>query len=436
MPVNFNENALNIFRNAHFANENAVANLDGKDGLKTNGTYRGPLGKLFRLGASKDANNAVRTELLKALGTAFGLEGMSDVNGKVTFTKDFMDKLESLLGAAFKRDDFGVGPNGGAVISGKPLTARRITAIMQQAKIVGKTEFSIPVYEEKLAAIQDKLKAMPQDRLTERAISHFNGVKKVLEFLKTEAATLVKQNETYAYYVELNEEEEAIDKGLSKWDMHDASKGKDVPLENDSIGPVIRYLQSRVGQLLHLELNANKPELVNAYVKHEMESFAKLSIDLFNDSFQAGKLDLYMQRLDDPGACLEAQTKNLLEFQAKHDLAEKEPEPVGAPKTISLDKVANHDKTMKVHDCIMLEMGAIDAAHPGEEFDKWEDYADEIKKALVGVERPLVEAKKNNKGLWDFEPVLDNNGNQVVKKLTAEDIDKLGPACVEYLTIY
>ena len=46
---------------------------------------------------AKKANNAVRTELLRALGKAFDLEGVGNNNyGKLTFSQKFMDKLSEL----------------------------------------------------------------------------------------------------------------------------------------------------------------------------------------------------------------------------------------------------------------------------------------------------------------------------------------------------
>ena len=58
-----------------------------------------------------------------------------------------MDKLAKLLGPEFKRDDFGVGADG-TVTSGRPLTQRRISAIMKQAAIVGKGEYNHDKYKE------------------------------------------------------------------------------------------------------------------------------------------------------------------------------------------------------------------------------------------------------------------------------------------------
>ena len=120
--------SLASFRNVNLGGRNAIANLGQDDTVVKKNSYYGSIGKVFRLGNAKAANNAVRTELLRSLGQAFGLSGMKEDGGKVRFSKDFMDKLESYLGAAFKREDFGIGADG-TVSSGKPLTQRRILAV-------------------------------------------------------------------------------------------------------------------------------------------------------------------------------------------------------------------------------------------------------------------------------------------------------------------
>lgn len=64
---------------------------------------------------------------MKALGKAFGLEIQYD-GDKASFSDDFMRKLEEILGDEFRRSDFGI--KNGEVASGKPLTQRRIKAIV------------------------------------------------------------------------------------------------------------------------------------------------------------------------------------------------------------------------------------------------------------------------------------------------------------------
>ena len=72
MPIDFNPQALDMFRNTQLANENSVANLDGKGGLKANGTFHS--GNIFRTivrsGDERRANNEIRTELLRSLEAA------------------------------------------------------------------------------------------------------------------------------------------------------------------------------------------------------------------------------------------------------------------------------------------------------------------------------------------------------------------------------
>ena len=443
MAINFNPAALDAFRNAQLTGENAIANLqhssEGTGGIRQAGSYKGAFAAMFRTGTERAENNAVRTELLRSLGQAFGLEGMSEKDGKVTFSKKFMDKLEQILGKEFKRDDFGINADG-TVSSGKPLTQRRITAILDRAKIAGKTEFDLGLYEKKLADIKAKIAQMPDGTKKDDVRDHFADVEKVIAFLKTEIDSFITMNPTYDYYAnDLKDFKEIEEKGIKPWDMKNAITGEKINLGETEVGPIIDYLQKNSpGQLFHLELNATRPELVTSYIRHEMESFVKLSIDIFNDSIQADKFDAYAAHLSKPGACMEAKTKNLIDFQEKHGLKESEPVSVAGP-TIALDRVAKHDKNTILSDCIFQEIDAVDALNKAkgvDEFSTWEQYEKPIKDSLIGLERPLVTAAKNKDGVWEFTPVLDENNQPIVKKLTSEDIDKIGPACVEFVTEY
>jgi hypothetical protein len=129
MAIQFNLNALSRFSNVNFGDNDAIANLDGGNGLVQNEKLGFILTRKFRSAVAERQNNAVRTELLKSLGRAFGLTGFNEENG--TFTDQFMDRLEEILGPAFKRGDFGI--KNGVVDSGKPLTQRRIQAVCNAA---------------------------------------------------------------------------------------------------------------------------------------------------------------------------------------------------------------------------------------------------------------------------------------------------------------
>ena len=131
--MSFDISALKSFRNVNLGGDNAIANLGAGDKIvKKNDSY-GSIGKIFRGGTTKAANNAVRAELLRSLGNAFGFEGVGRNNkGVTTFSDAFIDKLAKLIGPAFKREDFGIDKDG-IVTSGKPLTQRRISAIIKEA---------------------------------------------------------------------------------------------------------------------------------------------------------------------------------------------------------------------------------------------------------------------------------------------------------------
>ncbi len=170
---NVDFSALSRFSNSNllndrFENENSIANLTpGSDNrIEQAGTYKGGLSVLFRSGAEKANNNAIRTELLKSLGEAFHIEGMHDRgDGKVTFNKQFMDRLGELFGADLKQEDFGMAADG-SVASGRPLTQRRISAILQKAAtyVDASQNFSLPAYYEKTKAFLEGFNALGDQR--------------------------------------------------------------------------------------------------------------------------------------------------------------------------------------------------------------------------------------------------------------------------------
>ena len=146
MAIQFNPNALNAFSHVDFGDDDAIANLGDGNRLVQKDKLGSFLWKPFRSGSTEKRNNAVRTELLKALGRAFDLAGVSEKDGRTTFSADFMDRLEEILGPAFRRDDFGL--KNGEVKSGKPLTQRRITAIVNAARAKGDEVVDGPKREE------------------------------------------------------------------------------------------------------------------------------------------------------------------------------------------------------------------------------------------------------------------------------------------------
>ncbi len=133
MSIQFNPNALSAFSNVNFGRDDAIANLGDGNGLVHNGDRGFGIFAKIRFSSTKANNNAVRTELLRALGQAFNLQGVGEQGGRTTFSQEFMNKLEEILGPDFKRGDFGIDANG-EVKSGKPLTQRRIQAVYNAAR--------------------------------------------------------------------------------------------------------------------------------------------------------------------------------------------------------------------------------------------------------------------------------------------------------------
>ena len=96
--------SLNTFKNVNLGNDNAIVNLNQDNKLTSNTTFsKANIFRFLRSSSTQANNNQVRTEFLKSLGKAFGLEqGIgTGPNGEVTFSREFMDKLEKILGSDF-----------------------------------------------------------------------------------------------------------------------------------------------------------------------------------------------------------------------------------------------------------------------------------------------------------------------------------------------
>ena len=77
-------------------NDNTIVNVNGDGNLVANRKTFSSVNvfRWMRSSATKAANNEVRTEFLRSLGEAFGIEGATVGNdGKTRFSKEFMDRL-------------------------------------------------------------------------------------------------------------------------------------------------------------------------------------------------------------------------------------------------------------------------------------------------------------------------------------------------------
>jgi len=68
---------------------------------------------------------------------------------------------------------------------------------------------------------------------------------------------------------------------------------------------------------------------------------------------------------------------------------------------------------------------------------KWDECAVVVKHYLKGETMGIQKAEKEDLGdgdyMWNFVPVTED-GKQVVRKVTDEDLDELGPAVLEFCT--
>ena len=435
MPIEFNAKALNAFRNAQFQNENTVANLNGKE-LKAGGTFHG--GNIFRTigrsGDEKRANNEVRTELLRALGQAFGISGMEEKNGKVTFSKDFMVRLKDILGDdVLKSGDFKLN-NDGSVTSGRPLTQRRITAIMNKAAIVGRGEFNVKDYEVKLAEVKkDLAKLDDQSGFNTAFKKYFDFVENSLNFLKNDVDGLLIENEQWI----VNDLTEEDNTNVPRYLINQVNPetGKKYPLMYR--GDMSQFLGvNMVKGLFHTEQYPNIPARIDTpeakkalmdYIRTTTETFVQGAIDLYLDAKEAGMVpQLVKQWKQEPAACMDAKAAEPNKLREELGLL--------TDAQLDLKFATTHTGTTKLDECLYQEIKVAKDKRNARKLPEakgWNDLAAAVKKAMVGEIRPIVTLDENG----GLVPLMEN-GQQVVREVTAEDIDKIGPACCDILAIF
>lgn len=468
MAIQFDTTKAKIFRGVDFGNENAIANLDGKGGLKTNGRYK-LLGKLGRTDAERTNNNAVRTELLKSLGQAFGIAGMNEEGGKVAFSKDFMDRLEQILGSkVLKRGDFEIGADG-TVKSGKPLTQRRITAIMTKATMAYRTNFDLGIYRQKLDAIKNELgltglegEALEEKINSKPALNMFKIADDGLKMLEKhiflpyqiddpmnpgKKKTVYGPNNLTTDRSFMRVNPDYVDLKTSGFDADDVSmyQVRDPKSEiykdfdKSEAGKILQKLMP--GQVYHLERARSNwktyedLEKVKRYIFNTTQLVVQKMIDLYTDCKATGKLKDFMKFLaNSPGACMEDKGEHLAKFEEKHFKVENPNEkPLSAAEIAELERLADMavgDQTDKqINDVVNALYKSDPSIREKDDWDK--DFADHVKSKLLGKNATIVTPVKNEeRDQYEFKPVLDSKGNPVVRPLSNDDIDKIGRACL------
>ena len=429
MSMEINTTHLAMFRDVKLEGENAIANVgtDGKSVVQ-NKKLGSLISRLFRSKTEESLNNAARTALLKSLGQAFGLSGMTESGGTTKFSADFMKKLEGILGRdVLKTGDFKISSDG-TVSSGKPLTKRRIDAIINKAVLVSPGAYNYADYKAKLDYVRTRLDAMPatMDKSdVEGAKKKFNLAEKMMDFVKDEIPGLIVDNDPNDIF----DYDETVDAPLMFKMRKEGGGTRNAAL--NSFSAINSYVGERIGAPFHLQENIlggkfntrlsdvkDPKKQIPEYFKNVMTAYATTIIDLFIECEKLGKLDKFIGVLNEKVICAEARTSSLIEFRLKEIPSEDGP-------------VVTHNSDQPLDQCIGREIAAMVEKNPDlMESDDFKDFAEEIKKNLVGTIRPITVPQHTAGGI-KFVPLMDGNNKPVVRAITAEDIDRLGQACID-----
>jgi len=420
-------------------NDNTIVNVNGDGNLVANRKTFSSVNvfRWMRSSQTKAANNEVRTAFLRSLGEAFGIEGAAvGEDGKTRFSKGFMDQLEKLLGRDFKRADFGIDKNG-VVSSGKPLTERRVSAIVTRALAVGKGPFDAVAYR---AKVDQMLKMAAATKVPEDLVDVLKDrvavLGHILDFFDDGGIdALIEENDAYDEGYDPDEDpnyDARID--ATRTCPYLLHKGYDlVPLKlKDELREYIfsKYSDDKVGGIfLHFEFveataknrhpkdpsrYVNFHDAIRTYVHSALETYVKLSVDMFYDTLGT-KLNLdLIKGAFDTSACIEGQTTELINFQGDHDLADRtgaEGAPATAETALVNLAVADHDEKTDLLECLAREIQTMERANKDKKKDLgWDDYRPVFVKNVVGLVRPVQ---------------IEANGPVEVRKVTEADVDAL-----------
>ena len=328
-------------------------------------------------------------------------------NGKTTFTDQFMNRLEEILGPAFKRGDFGI--KNGVVDSGKPLTQRRIRSIVARAESYRQTGFDYASYKKKCSAIVYTLeqhKSFPLSKIATKdsAVQLYKRLDKILDFLDKELDGLIVENENFN---ELNDD--------ARYLINTRRGRRTVQKPLTDLNDVSNYINRRIGALLHISGNII-----------DKKEFAF-------DSLTGMQLDhARLQDLDNPAKQIRDYIWNTFTNYAALAIdlffaSERKGEAM-------LDKVPEFDASHKMSDRIGVVIDALHKANPGVEL-KWDECAVVVKHYLKGETLGIQRAEKEDYGdgdyMWNFVPVTEG-GKPVMREITDEDLDALGPAVLDF----
>ena len=308
---------------------------------------------------------------------------------------------------------------------------------MKKADLVGNGSFSLPVYEQKLDMIKaelgygkisaDDFKKMAKQNQVARA---FLMASNILEFLKHEADQTLGLNPEYEFALECDEEFNG-----PKLQYFDRVAGENKPFSD--LNDYDIYLQSRIGVVMHFEnagYDRTNPETIGklkTYITGIAQLYLKRVVDNYLDAKAEGKVPEYLDHINkNSGVCLEDRCGRLDEFVKDHLVKNDAMDIAAAAEAKRVaDTALNGGELSKAENLIY---GVFEQFEETDKevaaSDNWEDYSEKTKAILVG-RMATVTVPRLQDDKYVFVPVMED-GKAVVRPLTAEDVDRLGPACL------
>ena len=232
--------------------------------------------------------------------------------------------------------------------------------------------------------------------------------------------------------------------GMNKFECYDPKLGKHVPMKSthefntNILSPAIG------GGFIHLERATRidedgkkvtfrpdeAPDIqpLRKYIADTLRLLISKSIDLFFASEKAGELDAFFTHLRSPGACIEDQGLHLVQFEAEHLTKSN---AVSAEDARRLELIADGKAPDLPENSVNQFMEALSDFEGEEWFSKdagWnQKLADAVKAELRGKKCVMQDFNAPHKLGEKVPDLVGESGLPVVKELTDELIDELGP---------
>ena len=164
------------------------------------------------------------------------------------------------------------------------------------------------------------------------------------------------------------------------------------------------------------------------YIADTLRLLISKSLDLYFASDEAGKLDLFFKHLKEPGACIEDQGLHFIEFENKN-LVKADAVPDEDARVLNL--IADGKAPDLPENTVNQFMMVLDDFE-GEKFFSPEkgwnkELADAVKTELRGKKCVMQDFSVPHRPGDKLPELTGENGLPVVKVLTDELIDELGP---------